>query len=114
MEALTVKQITQIGQALDPQAAAGRINGSRKNLCTSPLITAIDDNGTIIPLQLIAGKHAAIYVRVSTDIQVRRKGSKDKNSLPDGYSVQDQIQRGISICKQRGWAFRIYSDAGMS
>jgi DNA invertase Pin-like site-specific DNA recombinase len=63
----------------------------------------VDEDGRPRELKLVDGRYFAIYVRVSTEGQV-----------DDGYSIEDQIRRGIAYALQKGWAFRIFSDASLS
>lgn len=56
-----------------------------------------------IKVKEILPNHLAIYVRVSTDKQVKK-----------GYSMQDQIENGITKANELGWSYQIFDDSGES
>ncbi len=47
--------------------------------------------------------HLAIYVRVSTEKQITQ-----------GFSMQDQYDRGIAKANELGWSYKVYDDSGVS
>ena len=107
---------------LDPHKAIGLHDGSAVAACTSLIYTrVVNRKGEIVPLQHFKyydphdeesrpcppddpdARYAAIYVRVSTPMQV-----------DDGWSVRDQLERAIAYCMDKGWSFRIFNDQGLS
>ncbi len=117
----TISQICEMALKLDPEKAARLRNGSMAAACTIGVFTEVlDEHGNAKQLSYykenpddgeLIGTHAedpeaeyaAILARVSTPIQA-----------DDGWSIKDQIERGIAKCIQYGWAFRIFNDMGLS
>ncbi len=54
-------------------------------------------------IEKILPNHLAIYIRVSTGRQVK-----------EGYSLQDQMDRGIVKAKELGWTYKVFDDSGVS
>ena len=119
---LTIEQIIHAALKLDPHKAIGLHDGSAVAACTSRVYTEIvDRKGETVPLRHFKyydphdedcraclpddpdARCAAIYVRVSTPMQA-----------DDGWSTRDQCERAISYCIDKGWAFRIFNDQGLS
>ena len=117
----TIEQICDMALQLDPVRATRLKNGSMVAACTIGVFTEIiDESGQVRTLSYLKnnpdtgeylptypedpdGEYAAILVRVSTSIQV-----------DDGWSVRDQVERGLAECIKNGWACRIYNDMGLS
>lgn len=131
---LTEDELVQLCLKMKPKFAA-RLRDS--SLCVTPLVEWLIVEGRLTKLELIDGKHAALNVRVSSAYQRttpdqpdpigcgavtetstevatngRRKSRKDRKD--QGYSEEEQIRRGIRFFVAKGWAFRIYSDAGVT
>ena len=119
---LAIEQIIHSALKLDPHKAIGLRDGSAVAACTSLVYTKIiDRKGETVPLRHYKyydphdeepracdphdpdARYAAIYVRVSTPMQA-----------DDGWSTRDQCERAISYCIDKGWAFRIFNDQGLS
>ena len=104
VDAPSVEEIVKLVEnQLDPKRAARYRNGDRVGLCVTPIYEVVRVGTNTVPLALATGnRHAAVYVRVSMEQQVE-----------DGYSIGDQIVRGIQVCLGHGEAFAVYSDAGL-
>ena len=119
---LTIEQIISAALKLDPHKAIGLHDGSAVAACTSLVYTQIiDRKGETVSLRHFKyhdphdeevracsaddpdARYAAIYVRVSTPMQA-----------DDGWSTRDQCERAIAYCLDKGWAFRIFNDQGLS
>ena len=119
---LTIEQIISAALKLDPHKAIGLHDGSAVAACTSLVYTeVIDRKGETVSLRYfkyydphdeeprpcdpydLDARLAAIYVRVSTQLQ-----------SDDGWSTRDQCERAIAYCMDKGWAFRIFNDQGLS
>jgi Site-specific recombinases, DNA invertase Pin homologs len=91
--------------AIVPSAAyAFRGSSDAISLCATELYRCyVNDEGEEVTLNLTNGKYAAVYIRVSTAMQKE-----------DGWSAQDQAERGIEYCLSNRLAFRVFSDATLS
>ncbi|BDI30585.1 hypothetical protein CCAX7_26360 [Capsulimonas corticalis] len=99
----SIDAIIKQAKALKLSLATQLMNGGFEEHCSLPIVKSLNDGGHVVDLELIDGKYAAIYVRVSTDKQ-----------REDGWSVEDQLRRNIAHCIRKQWAFKIYSDQTLS
>ena len=98
----TIGQI--IESALEPSRARRYANGDQARLCTTNVFThVLDESGHEVPLERLAGRYGALYVRVSSLGQVE-----------DDYSAEDQVRRSVEHSIRHRQAFRIFSDASLS
>jgi DNA invertase Pin-like site-specific DNA recombinase len=101
--AVPVDAIVSAAIALDPISALKHTNGRLVGMCSTQVYSKCLSGGAEVSLKSVQGRYAAIYVRVSTAEQTA-----------SGYSLGDQIRRGIEYCIRKGWSFRIFSDSGLS
>ena len=121
----TVAEIIHfVNTVLNPETALQYANGRQESFCVTPLIAAItQDDGTVVELNrfrresknslgLIADTHGPLYgghiVRVSSEQQ------KSQEAGGEGWSIDWQVELGVRFYLNKGWAFRIFSDAGLS
>lgn len=105
---LTISQIVSLCKDLKPTLAAQFPHSNFESLCTSPTFESVLIDGEAKTLNRRQGKVGAGYIRVSTPQQRSRQGQGD------GFSEDDQLERVIRYFIDRGEAFRIFSDAGLS
>lgn len=98
----TVDELVEVVERLNPAQAFRHTNGNVIRLCTTGVITRMVVGGEVRKLELVDGRYCSGYIRVSTERQ------------SDGFSIPDQAERIIHRCIKNGWAFRIFSDAGLS
>jgi DNA invertase Pin-like site-specific DNA recombinase len=101
----TIAEIVADVLRIQPTAAyAMRGSAAAIELCATPIYQqVIQDDGSVITLEMSEGRYAAGYIRVSSVQQ------KD-----DGWSIDDQAERCVRWFVQQGKAFRIFSDSGLS
>jgi|GEM_PF-2115038 len=106
---LPLEEIIKRATALRPEQAVLNFEREWRPYCVSELyMSVVGDDGQVIELSLIDGARCiAIYVRVSLMLQ---RGDRTE----DGYSVEHQLRSSILAAVKEGYAFRIYSDAGLS
>ncbi len=105
---LTVQQFIDLCTRLQPVRAA---EDKDSGLCVTALIEYLIVDGEVIKLSLIDGRWAALYVRVSDDGQ---RSSKSGKAVADGFSEDEQLERGVRYFISKKQAFKVYSDCGIS
>ena len=105
---LTVQQFIDLCTRLQPVRAA---EDKDSDLCVTALIEYLIVDGEITKLSLIDGRWASLYVRVSDDGQ---RSSKSGKAVADGFSEDEQLERGVRYFISKKQAFKVYSDCGIS
>jgi DNA invertase Pin-like site-specific DNA recombinase len=100
---LTIEQLIEIVESLRPERALNAKGNARELLCVTRPIYRIRIGERVFDLAEKGGRLGAGYVRVSTEGQRQ-----------DGFSAADQTYRIASYFAERGEAFCIFSDAGLS
>jgi DNA invertase Pin-like site-specific DNA recombinase len=109
----TLADIVTAAEALQPEKAASLRNGAFVAAVATPIITTVLVDGAEKSLRLVDGKHGVAYVRVSTAEQ-RSKDAAGGFSERDGFSEPDQVLRTAAYYIEKGLAFRVVSDCGLS
>ena len=65
----------------------------------------------MVKLSLVDGRWGALYIRVSDDGQ---RSSKSGKAVADGFSEEEQLQRGARYFQSKRQAYKVYSDCGIS
>lgn len=104
----TVQGLINHATAFQPDKAAQRKDSS---LCVSQLVDCVQVDGKVVDLQVINGRWASVYVRVSS---TQQRSAMSNINAADGYSEDYQLRRNIEWCISKGYAFTIYSDAGIT
>lgn len=100
---LTIQQLIETIEMFRPERALQLRNASYEHLYATDVITCIRIGERVYDLTEREGRVGAGYVRVSTEGQRQ-----------DGFSTEDQAYRIAVYFAERGEAFRVLSDAGLS
>jgi DNA invertase Pin-like site-specific DNA recombinase len=105
---MTVDALITYCVSLEPERASTE---KCSDYCVTPLINQLIVDGEIVSLRLQENRWGALYVRVSDEAQRSRRSGK---KIADGFSEEEQLNRGIRYFIAQGFAFKIYSDCGIS
>ena len=108
MDIMTVQAFIDYCIELQPIRAA---EDKDSDLCVTQLIEYLIVDGEVVNLSLVDGRWAALYARVSQDAQRSHKTGKVAS---DGFSEDEQLNRGVRYYISKRQAFKVYSDCGIS